>query len=185
MQISPNMKPYKTVRLCKKDKPNTYYILNDASGTYSISDLSGYKSKPTAEKEVSVKVLGPEKVNGYECKHVQITTPTGNTEMWTTRELMDYNTYRSVSESDVRARNISVAKALISADAEGFPIKTIKKDAKGNEIKIELVKVDKKSLDKSIFEVPSFYEKTETPTTGMEGMMQEIKQMGEQSLKAE
>ncbi|MBL0047816.1 MAG: DUF4412 domain-containing protein [Bacteroidetes bacterium] len=185
MKISPNMKPFKTVRIFKKEGPNLYYILNEGAGTYSITDLSTYKRIEKSEKEVSVKVIGTEKILGYTCTHVLITSASGETEMWTSKEIIDYDSYNALSESDVRTRNASFAKALLAANAEGFPVKTVKKDSKGGVITIELVKAESKTLDKALFEVPTYYTKTETPTTGLEGMMQEIKQMGDQTVKEE
>lgn len=185
MKFAPNMKPFKTLRIYKRENPDLYYVINEASATYSVTDLSAYKPAPKAEEQVSVKVIGSEKILNYNCTHCIISTKSGETEMWTTKELMDYDAYKKLNESDARSRNSSFAKALIEANAEGFPVKTLKKDGKGGTISIEMVKVEKGNLDKTLFEIPNGYTKTESPTTGLEGMMQEIKQMGENAMKDE
>ncbi len=185
IKISPNLKSFKTVRIYTTKKQDLYYIINDASATYSISDFSKSKNNSDIDKEVNVKVIGVEKILGYTCTHAIISTKSGQTEIWTSKDLIEYDSYKRLNESDLRSRNASYAKALIEAQAEGFPVKTIKKDSKGNAITIELAKAERKKLDKILFEVPDNYTKTETPTTGMEGMMQEIKQMGDQTVKEE
>ena len=183
MKFSPNMKPFKTVRVFKKENPDLYYVINDAAATFTVTDLSKFKTVEKPDEKVTVKVVGKEKILNFNCIHSIITTKSGDTEMWTTKELMDYDSYKSISESDARSRNSSFAKALIEANAEGFPVKTLKKDSKGAAISIELIKAENKAIDKSLFEVPSNYTKTETPTTGLEGIMQEIKQMGDETVK--
>ena len=179
------MKPFKTVRIYKKDSPDLFYVLNEVSATYSITDLSSYKPSPKPDDKITVKIIGTEKILNYNCIHSIITTKSGETKMWTTKELMDYDAYKKINESDIRSRNSSFAKALIEANAEGFPVRTLKKDGKGGSIIIELVKAEKIKLNDSLFEIPSNYTQTESPTTGLEGMMQEIKQMGESTMKEE
>ena len=183
--INPNAKAYKTVRLFKKDKPDIYYILNENTESYSITDLSAFKNYQGGDATATVKVIGKEIVLGYECIHSIVTTKNGETELWTTKELIAYDSYKLLSESDARSRNSSFAKALIEANAEGFPVRMIRRDAKGSEIRLELIKVDRNKLSKNLFEIPKAYAKTESPTVTMEGMMKEIKQMGNDSIKAE
>lgn len=183
MKLAPNMKPFKTVRICKNETPNVYYILNELNASYFISDLSSYQAPQKTDETIQVKVIGKEKMNNYNCTHVIVTSKYGETELWTTTELMNYDSYKKINESDIRARNLSYAKALIEANAEGFPVKTVKKSTGGSTIIIELVDVNRKNLDKTLFEVPANYTKTQSPTTGLEGVMQEIKQMGDESLK--
>ncbi|HRH01388.1 MAG TPA: DUF4412 domain-containing protein [Bacteroidia bacterium] len=183
MKLSLNMKPFKTVRICKNETPNVYYILNELNETYFISDLSNYQAQQKPDETIQVKVIGKEKILEYNCTHVIITGKFGETELWTTTELMNYDSYKKINESDIRSRNLSYAKALIEANAEGFPVKTVKKSAGGSAIVIELVDVSRKKPVKSLFEVPANYVKTQSPTTGLEGVMQEIKQMGDESLK--
>jgi Domain of unknown function (DUF4412) len=177
MKFSPNRKPFKTIRIHKYDTKDLYWVLNEAAETYSVTDLSNYKPDEREEKKVTVKVLGKELVMGLNCVHILISTSSGETEMWTTKELMDYTAYKKLNESDSKSRISSFANALIEAKAEGFPVKTLKKDGKGGNITIEIVKIERKTIDKSLFEVPSNYTKTETPTSGIEGVLQEMKQI--------
>ena len=177
MKFSPNMKPFKTIRIHKNDKKDLYWVINEAAETYSVTDLSNYKPDEKEEKKVTVKVLGNEIIMGLNCVHILISSSSGETEMWTTKDLMNYTAYKKLNESDSKARISSFANALIEAKAEGFPVKTLKKDGKGGNIIIEIVKVERKTIDKSLFEVPPNYTKTETPTNGIEGVLQEMKQI--------
>jgi len=185
MKLSPTLKNFKTIRIFKKEQPEVYYILNESASTYSITDLSGFKPMPVNDNEQKVRVIGTEKILGYNCTHSIVSTKSGEIELWTTKELMDYNSYKYLNESDAKSRNASLAKSLIEANAEGFPVKTIRRIGNGSEITIELVKADKTKLESFLFEIPTGYTKTTSPTSGMEGMMQEIKQMGEQTIKEE
>ena len=50
MQISPNLKPFKTVRIYKQGNPNLFYVINNDNESYSITDLSAFKP---SEKEAA------------------------------------------------------------------------------------------------------------------------------------
>lgn len=185
MKFGPNLKPFKSIRIYKTIKPHLYYVLNESAETFSIVDLTGFKPIEKEEQEVKIKFLGTEKLHGLTCAHILISTKSGDTEMWTTKELMDYTAYTNLNESDVRARNSSFAKALIAAKAEGFPVKTLKKNSRGTTITIEIVNIEKNPVPPTLFEVPNGYIMTESPSSGLEGVIQEIKQVNEDAVKVD
>lgn len=176
--------PFRIVTLFKKDNPDSIFSLNDTYKTYSVKAMKKNATAPKLENEYTVKVLGNEKILGYNCVHSLITNKTSNIEMWTTKEIIDYTAYEKIQESNKSMQSSSFAKELKDAHAEGFPLKTMSKDDKGKgSMTMEVVKVEKKKIDESLFSVPKDYKKTAAPSMG--GMMQELRQSTEDAVKTE
>ncbi len=65
----------------------------------------------------------------------------------------------------------ALLKALKEAGADGMPLKSIATTADGTKVTMEVVKVNKKSLPASTFEIPAGYTKSEGGLMGMMGGM--------------
>ena len=167
----------KMVMLQRTDTPNTLYHIVDANKTYSEIDLS--KAQEMAgqrpdSKQYTVEKLGQETILGYKTQHVLVKekNPGGEgttTEMWTAKELLDYATFSKMQARQGKGGGEeALLKALKDAGADGVPLKSTTTTADGTKVTMEVVKVDKKSLAASTFEIPAGYSKSEG---GMMGMM--------------
>ncbi|MCW8816031.1 MAG: DUF4412 domain-containing protein, partial [Chlorobium sp.] len=110
------------------------------------------------QDDFTVKKLGTETLHGYKCSHVLITDGQGETEMWLTKDLLSAADFARLQTG----KNKSAAafdRRLKKAGLDGFPLKTL--DRKSN-TSMEFVKIERKSLDKSLFEVPAGYTKKES-----------------------
>jgi hypothetical protein len=168
----------KMVMLQKTDTPNTLYRLNDANKTYTEVDLAKTREmagqQPDGDK-YTVEKLGQETILGYKAQHVMVKDKNpgpGNamtTEMWTAKDLLDYAIF---SKMQVRrgkgGGDEALVKALKDAGADGLPLKSVATTADGAKVTMEVVKVDKKSLPASMFEIPADYSKS---AGGMMDMM--------------
>jgi hypothetical protein len=170
----------KSKSLSKKNNPDVLYIIDDNKKTYREQK----KSAPNTvkeEKEITVKKIGDETVNGYKCVHAIITEGTSITDVWNTKDFADYEKYSSALVPERQMGNAAKRKqALKDAGCDGLPVKTIKKgNEREGEMTMELVKYEKKSFSSSDFEVPSGYTKTEAPAGGYPGMGGQMKSQDE------
>jgi len=160
----------KMVMLQKADVPNTLFRLNDANKTYSEIDMAKTREmagqQPDSHK-YTVEKLGQETILGYTAQHVMIkekSTGAGSTmttEMWTAKDLLDYATFSKMQPKQGKGAGAeALAKALKDADADGLPLKSIATTADGSKITMEVVKVDKKTMAASTFEIPADYTKS-------------------------
>jgi Domain of unknown function (DUF4412) len=179
MQMGPMA--MKMVMLQKTDAPNALYRLNDANKTYTEVDLAKTRElagqQPDPDK-YTVEKLGQETILGYKAQHVLVKDKNpapGNamtTEMWTAKDLLDYATF---SKMQVRhgkgGGDEALVKALKDAGADGLPLKSVATTADGTKVTMEVVKVDKKSLPASMFEIPADYTKSAGGMMDMMDMM--------------
>jgi hypothetical protein len=130
------------------------------------------------KKKYKVEKLGQETILGYKTQHVRLTEQdTGGgkglaIEMWAAKDLLDYTTFSKLqAQRGKGASEEAMIKALKDADADGMPLKSIATTEDGMKVTMEVVKVDKKSLPASTFEIPSGYTKSEGGLLDMMGGM--------------
>lgn len=170
----------KMVMLQKTDTPDKIYNLNEKAKTYSEIDLAKMRAMapPQQDKtEYTVEKLGQEKILGYSTQHVLVKQKKSGeegmtTEMWNAKDFMDYDTFSRLQARNARGGSQeALAKALKDAGAEGMPLKSVSSAPDGSKTTVEVVKVDKKSLPASTFEIPAGYTKTEGGIMDMMGNM--------------
>jgi hypothetical protein len=152
----------KMVTLFKNDEPNTLYLLNDASKTYSVMDLARMQAMTGSsqpEETYVVKKLGEEKLLGYKTVHVLVTGSNQSTnEMWNAKDFLDYETFSKLqSRAGKSAKSENLNKALKEAGAEGMPLKFVQLASDGTRTTMEVLKADRQSLPASTFEIPAGY----------------------------
>lgn len=152
------------VTLTPTDEPNLLYTLNEKEKTYSVLDMNEFEDEfdtmveETEKENYKVEQLGTEILHGYTCKHVRITDDHGETEMWLTKDLIsaaDFARLQPGGKKGSAAFDIRLKKAGL----EGFPLKVLDKESNTT---MEFVKIERKNLDKSYFEVPGSYTKKES-----------------------
>jgi len=171
----------KMVVLQKTDSPNLVYHINDAKKTYTEIDLTKIRemaSQQADTRKYTVQKLGQETILGYKTQHVLVQEQAAGegkgmtTEMWTAKDLLDYATFaRMQARPGKKGGEEALAKALKEADADGLPLKSINTTPDGTKITMEVVKVDKKSIPASTFEIPAGYTKSEGGLMDMIGGM--------------
>jgi hypothetical protein len=179
--------PVRMSMLVRFDNPDVAYNINDAAKTYSVMDLKKTRTaaRRMGDEAFTVKKLGKETVSGYPCEHVLVTgRKSGETELWTSKDIMDFGSFSKTmgARSPV---NPDYENKLREAGADGFPVKSIHRSGQGEDVTLELVKAQKKSLPASLFEVPSGYAKKEgvmgagpqMPPEAMRSMEENMKNM--------
>ena len=153
------------VTFTPSDEPNLLYTLNETAKTYSVVDMNEFEDeldtmlKEEEERDYKVEKLGTETLHGYKCTHVRITDDHGGeTEMWLTKDLLsaaDFARLQPRRKKGSAAFDMRMKKAGL----EGFPLKTWDKESNTT---MEFVKIERKKLDKSLFQVPAGYTKKES-----------------------
>ena len=152
------------VTFTPSDEPNLLYTLNEKAQTYSVIDMNEFEEeldtmfKEKEKQDYKVEKLGTEVLHGYNCNHVRITDDHGETEMWLTKDLIsasDFARLQPGRKQGAAALDIRLKKAGL----DGFPLKVL--DMESNTT-MEFVEIERKKLDKSLFEVPAGYTKKES-----------------------
>ena len=157
----------KVISIHKAAEPDKVYIQNDASKTYSVTDMSKFKSNHQAgqkDKPIQIEVLGKEKVNGYNCTHVKITRK-GNQaqDLWTTKEIADFDKYARI-QSNKYFSDEGMMVQLKAKGADGVPVRMRMAERSGD-MQMDLIKAEKVEVSDAQFQIPNEYKES----TGMYG----------------
>ncbi len=188
----------KMVMLQKNATPEVLYQIDDANKAYSEIDLAKMRELAGQHSDThkyTVEKLGQESILGYKTQHVKVKDKTAEadtgmtTELWIAKDLLDYETFsRLQAQRGKAAGQEALVKALKDAGADGMPLKSVMTTEDGSKVTMEVVKVDKKSLPASTFEIPAGYKTSEGGMMGMMGGMSgpqadEAKKRMEEALK--
>lgn len=160
------------VMLTLKSEADKVYMLDEKAKTYSeisIATAKDYKDAPVSDYEVTV--IGKEKLNGYNTTHVRIQKKgeTHAIEMWTTKDIADYETLSKIKGKYTGKDNLIAA--LKAKGAEGFPVR-VKAVEMGREVQVDLVKAEKKTSASNMFSLSGY-----TKTEGINNMGVDMKEM--------
>ncbi|WP_298349083.1 DUF4412 domain-containing protein [Runella sp.] len=140
----------KQAMLMLPEKPNVITMLDESSKTYREVS-TGQK---TMDK-VTLKVVGKEKIQNFNCTHVIVTTQNRPMDMWTTKDISGYENMLAYWKSSISGGNDQMYTELKKAGAEGF---VVKMQIPGS-MTMELVKYDAKPVSASVFTIPAGYKK--------------------------
>ncbi|MGZ4060910.1 MAG: DUF4412 domain-containing protein, partial [Bacteroidia bacterium] len=159
------------VNIVKSDKPATVYSLDDKNKTYNVTEAKNETNPATSNSaDYTVKIVGKEKVGNYNCTHAIVTKGTQANEYWTTTEIPEYEKYVKARSGNKFTGSSGEYDALVKNGAGGFMVKTLTKDQRGGTFTMELVKLEKKDLAASMFEIPADYKEMTSTPTGVPGM---------------
>ncbi|MBP6335524.1 MAG: DUF4412 domain-containing protein [Bacteroidia bacterium] len=140
-----------TVTLKLKSNPDVAIVYNSESKTYNEvkGDTTGSKAS-----DMTVKVIGNEKIGSYNCKHIRMTSEGKSWDMWVTKDLPAFN---FPLEKNDEVTNKKIMELLKKNDAEGMPVK-LSFGSPG--MVMELVKYEAKEVDDALFKIPPGYTKS-------------------------
>ena len=126
-----------TIVMIPKGK-NSMFILNEKSKTYTESPMSA--NKDVKDLDFNIQVVGKEKVAGYNCVHLKVTTAQQQvTDMWTTKDIAGYETMEVLTKGNNMFGSEKIYSQLKSKGADGIMVKTVLNMGK-NAMVNELVK---------------------------------------------
>ncbi len=154
----------KMVMLARLPNPDKIYMVNDANRTYSVWDTKKAREQAkTAPKETyTVEKLGTDRVAGYTCQNVRVTSSKGSVfDVCVSRELGASSDWLEAMNRDNPDAG-SWLKSLRESGIEGSPVRWSVRSKGSAEptMVMELVRADKKALSAALFEVPAGYKET-------------------------
>lgn len=151
--------PVNHVVIRKKSQPDAAVILDANAKTWAEMDMKRARemTRNAPEETFTVKKLGTEKLQGYVCDHIVVTgSRSGAHEMWVTKEIGDSSMFQAMGGGPREGGPEGLAHALRDAGVDGFPMKAIHGEG-DHKVTMEVVKLEKKSIPASEFEVPAGY----------------------------
>ncbi|MBV5329259.1 MAG: DUF4412 domain-containing protein [Chlorobium sp.] len=161
MQLKKVPDPLKTTVLTKASRPDEAVIVNHKAKSYSFVNLRTAAENATLldfDSNYTLQKLGKTVVKGYQCDHIALTSSTEKLELWVTRDLGDFSTFRLLQTQNPRLSNTSLSRTLKNEAVDGFPVKIVQKNLNGLYI-MELIQITPKSVPSSEFSIPSGYTK--------------------------
>ncbi|UWX56816.1 DUF4412 domain-containing protein [Chlorobaculum sp. MV4-Y] len=188
MQLDRIPEPLKTTIITRSARPDEATIVNHKSKSWSVMNLRSAAESATLldfDSNYRFMRVGPETVKGYPCEHVRLTSSTDTLDLWISKGLADFSTFRLLQSQNPRLSNTSLSRVLKQNGVDGFPVKIVQKNENGLYI-MELKKVTPKLVATSSFRVPAGYRQTEPGQTNIDKQQKEhLRQLMEKMKKFE
>ncbi|GEM_PF-161411 len=161
MQMDKIPELLKTTVITKASQPDQAYVINHQAKNFSILNLKTAAENAMLlnfDSNYKLAKLGKQTFKGYNCEHISLTSSTEKLELWVTRDLGDFSTFRILQTQNPRLSNTSLSKTLSNAGIEGFPVKMVQYNDNGQYV-MEIMQIWQKALPASDFNIPSGYQK--------------------------
>ncbi|WP_164927039.1 DUF4412 domain-containing protein [Chlorobaculum tepidum] len=180
--------PLRTTVITRRSTPDEAIIVNHKSKSWSIVNLRSAAESATLldfDSNYRFTRVGLETVKGYPCEHVRLTSSTDTLDLWMTKGLADFSTFRLLQSQNPRLSNTSLARVLKQNGVDGFPAKIVQKNGNGLYI-MQMQKVMPKPTPESSFRVPAGYRQTEPNQINIDKRQKEhLRQLMEKMKKFE
>lgn len=161
MQMNKIPDQLKTTVITKASQPDQAYVINHQAKNYSIVNLKTAAENAMLldfDSNYTLTRVGKESIKGYSCQHILLKSTTEKLELWVTRDLGDFSTFRILQSQNPRLSNTELAKKLSSEGIEGFPVKIVQYNDNGRYM-MDLVQIWPKTVASSQFAPPAGYKK--------------------------
>ena len=163
--VSDEFRP--TCCVFRQDAPGKAYTISEKDKTYSETEISNTPGNENKE-DYEITLIGKELVNGYSCTHATaLNKKTKRTsEVWLSKDVKGYAEYTSLRNTYLGGSKFF--EALKEKGAEGFVVRSVMVDGKGENMQMDLVKAEKKDIDETMFSLDGY---TRKAVAGMPGGM--------------
>ncbi|ASQ90086.1 hypothetical protein CHL67_03330 [Prosthecochloris sp. GSB1] len=151
--------PLKTTVITSASRPDEAIVVNYKSRTWARLNLRTAAENATLidfDDDYRIKTMGEENVKGYPCRRVKLSSSTDTIEMWLTRDIGDFDTFRLLQSQNPRLSNTMLARKLSAGGLDGFPARIIQTNESGRTV-MEISSVRKTAPQRSAFSVPKGY----------------------------
>jgi hypothetical protein len=162
MRLDKIPEPLTTTVITRTSRPDEATVINQRTKTWSAVNLRTAAENATLldfDSSYKLTRLGTETIKGYTCQHVRLSSSTEQLELWMSRSIADFSTFRLLQSQNPRLSNTSLSKTLADAGIEGFPVRIVQKNDNGLYV-MELRSVTAKAIPESSFTVPAGYTRT-------------------------
>ncbi|ANT64421.1 MULTISPECIES: DUF4412 domain-containing protein [Prosthecochloris] len=151
--------PLETTVITRKTDPDRAIILNHKAGTYTRINLRDALEQATLvdfDQNYKLRNLGRKNISDYETTHIVLESRTDRIEMWLSRDVADFQTFRLLQAQSPRLSNTGLAQAITGAGVDGFPIRIVQINETGT-ITMQVTGVESMQPPRSEFRVPDGY----------------------------
>ena len=163
-------KSWKMVTIQKFSEPDKLYNIDDATKTYSVTDLKQLREDaPQSSQDTwTLKRLGSDRVAGVSCEKALATSSKGNqVEVCIAKDFPVSRSWMSAMNRSQRRSGLWF-KTLHDAGLDGLPIRMkFRSQSEKTEVEMELVSLERKSVPGSVFEIPAGYKESSPAMMGM------------------
>ncbi len=162
MRLDKIPEPLKTTVITRTSRPDEATIVNHGTKTWNTVNLRTAAESATLinfDSNYRLTRLGSETVKGYPCEHIRLTSSTEQLELWMSKGLADFSTFRLLQSQNPRLSNTSLSKTIAQAGIEGFPVRIVQKNDNGFYV-VELKRAVPGPVAASDFSVPPGYVKS-------------------------
>jgi hypothetical protein len=167
--------PLRTTVITRSARPDEATIVNHKSKSWSVVNLRSAAESATLldfDSNYRFTRIGSEAVKGYRCEHVRLQSTTDTLDLWMTKGLADFSTFRLLQSQNPRLSNTSLSRVLKENGVDGFPVKIVQQNGNGLYV-MELKKVTPKPVPESSFQVPASYQRVEAGQNNIDSQQKE------------
>jgi len=173
----------KLIAIMKASEPTKTYMLSDENKSYTVHTTETKSENNYKKSTIKVVKIGEETIIGYKCIHSKVTDDGEESDVWTSKDVIpNFEKYSNMfTVQRLSDKSTEQLEAMKAAACDGFPVKTVVTNKMEGTTTMELVKIEKKPLDKSLFEIPAGYKEGNMAKTmmGIDFDMDKIMQMPE------
>ena len=156
--INPQAKTYQQINLADMGKPPEMKGEKDHMPPHMMKNMmGGIQVTPTQETR---------QIAGYNCQKYLVSGMMMNSEYWLSKDVQGYEEIKAIGkkiaavfEENPMMKQMNIAGMM--GELDGFPVQMVMNIMKGTSI-TTLKKIEKKSVDKSLFSVPEGYTLTQS-----------------------
>jgi hypothetical protein len=167
--------PLRTSVITRTSRPDEATIVNHRDRTWNTVNLRSAAENATLldfDRNYRLTRMGRESVRGYQCEHIRLTSSTEQLDLWMSRGLADFSTFRLLQSQNPRLSNTSLSKTIANAGVEGFPVRIVQKNDNGLYV-MELKKAVPGAVEDSRFAIPNGYVRNDTAQKAIDSAQKE------------
>jgi hypothetical protein len=149
----PGMGPKKTIMITPSANPDVFYTIDEIKKSYTETVKP---KEDTDEKDITIEVVGQEKIGNYNCTHGKVKSKDMVLDIWTTKDIEGYKEMQHAALMQNKGK--SFEKAFKSKELEGMMVRMKNTNSK-EAFTMDLVKFEKGNFPQSMFEIPAGYTK--------------------------
>lgn len=168
------------VTLLLHNEADKMYMLSEKDKTYMVMTTGKISPMHDDNDDYDVAVVGKETVNGYNSTHVRVTNKRTQhaSDLWLSKDVKGYENFTGVKTQYFGGKGFY--SKLKDKGAEGFVVRMQTK-TEGDEMKIDLVKVEKKDMPDELFSLNGY---TKGASYDMSKLAEDMKKMTPEERKA-
>ncbi len=163
MRVDRIPEPLKTTVITRTARPDEATIINHRTRSWSPVNLRSAAESATLldfDSNYTLERIGTEQLKGYRCEHIRLTSSTEQLDLWMSKGLADFSTFRLLQSQNPRLSNTALSRTISKAGIEGFPVRIVQKNKNGLYV-MEIRRTTQKAVPASAFAVPTGYVRTD------------------------